>query len=156
MHYKQIYDRREYEKNVLERVKVKMELIRASNRKSYKRGSKSKDNQINLVITLFVIIFIFIEAHAVTQHPEIHPREQFISKERLTSMDDMNSIWSSHQNPEPTPTKLRDLRLHPHAVRTGDYYMFEEQNDIDDPVLYEEYDFLEKQDRRAREFLLSV
>ncbi|TDG46195.1 hypothetical protein AWZ03_007403 [Drosophila navojoa] len=131
LHYKQIYDRREYEKNVLERVKVKMELIRASNRKSYKRG----------------------KTHAVTQHPEIHPREQFISKEQLASV---NSIWSSQQKAQPTPTKVRDLRLHPHAVRTGDYYMFDEQNDIDDPVLYEEYDFLEKQDRRAREYLLSV
>ncbi|XP_030240836.1 piezo-type mechanosensitive ion channel component [Drosophila navojoa] len=130
LHYKQIYDRREYEKNVLERVKVKMELIRASNRKSYKRG----------------------KTHAVTQHPEIHPREQFISKEQLASV---NSIWSSQQKAQPTPTKVRDLRLHPHAVRTGDYYMFDEQNDIDDPVLYEEYDFLEKQDRRAREYLLS-
>ncbi|KAH8294787.1 hypothetical protein KR018_002866 [Drosophila ironensis] len=37
LHYKQIYDRREYEKNVLESVKAKMERIRASNKKKYKR-----------------------------------------------------------------------------------------------------------------------
>lgn len=37
LHYKQIYDRREYEKNVLERVKVKMERIRETNRKNQQR-----------------------------------------------------------------------------------------------------------------------
>ncbi|KAH8380161.1 hypothetical protein KR009_009293 [Drosophila setifemur] len=37
LHYKQIYDRREYEKNVLESVKAKMERIRATNLKNFKR-----------------------------------------------------------------------------------------------------------------------
>lgn len=36
LHYKQIYDRREYEKNVLESVKAKMERIRASNKNNYR------------------------------------------------------------------------------------------------------------------------
>ncbi|SPP88364.1 Hypothetical predicted protein [Drosophila guanche] len=52
--------------------------------------------------------------------------------------------------------KRRDLRLHPHAVRTGDYYMFEELDDDDDMDEYEEYDFLEKEDLRARQMRLSV
>lgn len=52
--------------------------------------------------------------------------------------------------------KKRDLRLHPHAVRTGDYYMFEKHTETDEPILYEEYDFLEREDRRARELLISV
>jgi len=52
--------------------------------------------------------------------------------------------------------RRRDLRLHPHAVRTGDYYMFEEFNDDDDMEVYEEYDFLEKEDLRARHMRLSV
>ncbi|XP_070141022.1 piezo-type mechanosensitive ion channel component-like [Drosophila kikkawai] len=52
--------------------------------------------------------------------------------------------------------KRRDLRLHPHAVRTGDYYMFEEFGDDDDMDVYEEYDFLEKEDYRARQMRLSI
>ncbi|XP_064541788.1 piezo-type mechanosensitive ion channel component-like isoform X2 [Drosophila montana] len=105
-----------------------MELIRASNRENYKK------------------------ANATRQHSEID------SSEHISSQDDNISV--SLQNPIKTvksksislthasPPKRRDLRLHPHAVRTGDYYMFEEYNDIDEPNLYEEYDFLEKEDTR--------
>ncbi|KQS44472.1 uncharacterized protein Dere_GG26191, partial [Drosophila erecta] len=49
----------------------------------------------------------------------------------------------------------RDLSLHPHAVRTGDYYMFNELDDDDDLDVYEEYDFLEKEDLRARQMRQS-
>jgi len=52
--------------------------------------------------------------------------------------------------------RRRDLSLHPHAVRTGDYYMFNELDDDDDLDVYEEYDFLEKEDVRARQMRQSV
>lgn len=55
-----------------------------------------------------------------------------------------------------SPLKRRDLRLHPHAVRSGDYYMFDDQDDGDEPILNEEYDFLDKEDMRTRQMLLSV
>ncbi|KMY86979.1 uncharacterized protein Dsimw501_GD29628 [Drosophila simulans] len=52
--------------------------------------------------------------------------------------------------------RRRDLSLHPHAVRTGDYYMFNELDDDDDLDVYEEYDFLEKEDIRARQMRQSL
>lgn len=44
------------------------------------------------------------------------------------------------------PQRKRDLRLHQHAVLTGDYYMFNSLEDREEPILYEEYDFLERHD----------
>lgn len=44
------------------------------------------------------------------------------------------------------PQRKRDLRLHQHAVLTGDYYMFNSLDDHEEPILYEEYDFLERHD----------
>lgn len=52
LHYKQIYDRREYEKNVLESVKAKMERIRASNKNNYRRKS-------NLNFKMIYFYFIY-------------------------------------------------------------------------------------------------
>ncbi|KRK05152.1 uncharacterized protein Dyak_GE28071 [Drosophila yakuba] len=49
----------------------------------------------------------------------------------------------------------RNLSLHPHAVRTGDYYMFNEFDDEDHLDVYEEYDFLEIEDLRARQMRQS-
>ncbi|XP_041451232.1 piezo-type mechanosensitive ion channel component isoform X3 [Drosophila obscura] len=140
LHYKQIYDRREYEKNVLESVKAKMERIRASNRKNFTKMSA-------------------LDAQRLSPRASMHV--QYSAEVRSTSQEytartakPNTQVTDMYFTRSPQP-KRRDLRLHPHAVRTGDYYMFEELNDDDDMDEYEEYDFLEKEDLRARQMRLS-
>ncbi|XP_032289056.2 piezo-type mechanosensitive ion channel component [Drosophila virilis] len=105
-----------------------MELIRASNRENYKK------------------------ANATRQHSEFDSSEHISSQDENISISSQKPIKTMKSKSisltHPSPPKRRDLRLHPHAVRTGDYYMFEEYNDIDEPILYEEHDFLEKEDTR--------
>jgi len=66
-----------------------------------------------------------------------------------TTLRNLNLVRSS-------PLKRRDMRLHPHVVRSGDYYMFEDQDDGDEPNMNEEYDFLEKEEMLTRQILISV
>lgn len=54
------------------------------------------------------------------------------------------------------PQKRRDLRLHPHAIRTGDYYMFDSPEDREEPVMNEEYDFLERHEIITRQMAKKV
>ncbi|XP_033241797.1 piezo-type mechanosensitive ion channel component isoform X2 [Drosophila pseudoobscura] len=139
LHYKQIYDRREYEKNVLESVKAKMERIRASNRKNFTKISSLDAHNFSPRTSMHVQYSA--EVRSVLQDYTAKPAKP------NTHVTDMYFTRS----PQP---KRRDLRLHPHAVRTGDYYMFEEFDDDDDMDVYEEYDFLEKEDLRARQMRL--
>ncbi|XP_034138402.1 piezo-type mechanosensitive ion channel component [Drosophila guanche] len=140
LHYKQIYDRREYEKNVLESVKAKMERIRASNRKNYTKMSALDDQQISARPSLHVQYGAEVRS----------PSEEYTAKPAKPKSHVTDMYFTRSLQP-----KRRDLRLHPHAVRTGDYYMFEELDDDDDMDEYEEYDFLEKEDLRARQMRLS-
>ncbi|XP_037730493.1 piezo-type mechanosensitive ion channel component isoform X4 [Drosophila subpulchrella] len=144
LHYKQIYDRREYEKNVLESVKDKMERIRANNQKNIKQ-----------VIELD-------SYHQETPLSSIHVHYKADEEKRFKDLSSASinqakllQLKNTYLTRTPEPRR-RDLRLHPHAVRTGDYYMFEEFNDDDDMDVYEEYDFLEKEDLRARQMRLSL
>ncbi|XP_043071722.1 piezo-type mechanosensitive ion channel component [Drosophila grimshawi] len=124
LHYKQIYDRRESEKSVLAGVKAKMERIRIANRNNYKK-----------------------------EH-EVTPSSPTSSPTSSRSEDSLHSKSSKLKNinlTRATPSKKRNLKLHPHAVRSGDYYMFVEQEEVEDQLLEDEYDFLEKEDELTRQ-----
>lgn len=70
--------------------------------------------------------------------PTEHERSVHIKKEKAQ--------FSSLNWGQSAPQRKRDLRLHQHAVLTGDYYMFNSLEDREEPILYEEYDFLERHD----------
>ncbi|XP_034113348.1 piezo-type mechanosensitive ion channel component [Drosophila albomicans] len=130
LHYKQIYDRREYEKKVLEKVKAKMEQIRANNVKNFIKIRARK-----------------AQSSATTQE-EIEPKNEKTQTPGLLAQFRFSNIRTA-------APKRRDLRLHPHAVRSGDYYMFDDQEDADEPIVNEEYDFLEKEEMHNRQMLAA-
>ncbi|KAH8320327.1 hypothetical protein KR074_002805, partial [Drosophila pseudoananassae] len=145
LHYKQIYDRREYEKNVLESVKAKMERIRASNKNNYRHHALNYQPEVS-----------YKDSVPVQYNEEEPPKIKKMNTRFLITVNDKRSQFRNTYFTRSPQPKRRDLRLHPHAVRTGDYYMFEVLDDDDDMDVYEEYDFLEKEDLRARQTRLSL
>ncbi|XP_030079263.1 piezo-type mechanosensitive ion channel component isoform X4 [Drosophila hydei] len=96
---KQIAHRHDHEKQVLHKIKRKMERIRA------------------------------------TQQKMLRPLD------KQTHFDD-------HGYPLPAPTvrRRKEIKLHPHATRAGDYYMFEEMDDkFELDLIHDEIDFLEEE-----------
>ncbi|XP_030385687.1 piezo-type mechanosensitive ion channel component isoform X1 [Scaptodrosophila lebanonensis] len=149
LHYKQIYDRREHDKNVLHNLKAKMERIRAVSRKNYKK--------VNLSGTRTPI---YAESAPSLQTVE-SAHVQYTGVVKVVHTDDIVSVASSYGTSRATDvgpllSRRRDLRLHPHVVRTGDYYMFDEVDDADDMDEYQEYDFLERQEIRERQIRLKA
>lgn len=67
-----------------------------------------------------------------------------------------NATFRNLNLAQSAPQKKRDLRLHPHAIRTGDYYMFDSPEDREEPIMNEEYDFLERHDIRTRQMAKRV
>nr|XP_017023913.1 piezo-type mechanosensitive ion channel component isoform X2 [Drosophila kikkawai] len=96
---KQIAHRHDHEKQVLHKIKRKMERIRA------------------------------------TQQKMLRPL-------------DKQTHFDEHGYPLPAPTvrRRKEIKLHPHATRAGDYYMFEEMDDkFELDLIHDEIDFLEEE-----------
>ncbi|XP_070133367.1 piezo-type mechanosensitive ion channel component isoform X5 [Drosophila bipectinata] len=96
---KQITHRHDHEKQVLHKIKRKMERIRA------------------------------------TQQKMLRPL-------------DKQTHFDEHGYPLPAPTvrRRKEIKLHPHATRAGDYYMFEEMDDkFELDLIHDEIDFLEEE-----------
>ncbi|XP_032592573.1 piezo-type mechanosensitive ion channel component isoform X2 [Drosophila grimshawi] len=96
---KQIAHRHDHEKQVLHKIKRKMERIRA------------------------------------TQQKMLRPL-------------DKQTHFDEHGYPFPAPTvrRRKETKLHPHATRAGDYYMFEEMDDkFELDLIHDEIDFLEEE-----------
>ncbi|XP_034101592.1 piezo-type mechanosensitive ion channel component isoform X7 [Drosophila albomicans] len=92
---KQIAHRHDHEKQVLHKIKRKMERIRA------------------------------------TQQKMLRPLD------KQTHFDEL---------PAPTVRRRKDIKLHPHATRAGDYYMFEEMDDkFELDLIHDEIDFMEEE-----------
>ncbi|KAH8376905.1 hypothetical protein KR093_002071 [Drosophila rubida] len=92
---KQIAHRHDHEKQVLHKIKRKMERIRA------------------------------------TQQKMLRPLD------KQTHFDEL---------PAPTLRRRKDIKLHPHATRAGDYYMFEEMDDkFELDLIHDEIDFMEEE-----------
>ncbi|XP_043655124.1 piezo-type mechanosensitive ion channel component [Drosophila teissieri] len=143
LHYKQIYDRRKNEKNVLDSVKMKMEQIRTTNRRHHKQMTG-------------------LDFHPLHQPPRnsihVHGREKENTVLKTLDNEFLPTIKQAERDTyfsRSLKPRHRNLSLHPHAVRTGDYYMFNEFDDEDDLDVYEEYDFLEIEDLRARQIRQS-
>ncbi|XP_046867014.1 piezo-type mechanosensitive ion channel component isoform X3 [Drosophila willistoni] len=96
---KQIAHRHDHEKQVLHKIKRKMERIRA------------------------------------TQQKMLRPL-------------DKQTHFDEHGYPLPAPAvrRRKEIKLHPHATRAGDYYMFEEMDDkFELDMIHDEIDFLEEE-----------
>ncbi|XP_037712154.1 piezo-type mechanosensitive ion channel component isoform X13 [Drosophila subpulchrella] len=99
LRHKQIAHRHDHEKQVLHKIKRKMERIRA------------------------------------TQQKMLRPL-------------DKQTHFDEHGYPLPAPTvrRRKEIKLHPHATRAGDYYMFEEMDDkFELDLIHDEIDFLEEE-----------
>ncbi|XP_043641384.1 piezo-type mechanosensitive ion channel component isoform X6 [Drosophila teissieri] len=99
LRHKQISHRHDHEKQVLHKIKRKMERIRA------------------------------------TQQKMLRPL-------------DKQTHFDEHGYPLPAPTvrRRKEIKLHPHATRAGDYYMFEEMDDkFELDLIHDEIDFLEEE-----------
>ncbi|KPU74870.1 uncharacterized protein Dana_GF27265 [Drosophila ananassae] len=120
-----------------------MERIRASNKNNYRHHDLSYQPQSSQN-----------DSVQVQYHEESPKIRKNNTRFLITVTDKRSQFRNTYFTRSPQP-KRRDLRLHPHAVRTGDYFMFEELDDDDDMDVYEEYDFLEKEDLRARQIRLS-
>ncbi|XP_044316386.1 piezo-type mechanosensitive ion channel component isoform X11 [Drosophila rhopaloa] len=99
LRHKQIAHRHDHEKQVLHKIKRKMERIRA------------------------------------TQQKMLRPL-------------DKQTHFDEHGYPLPAPTvrRRKEIKLHPHATRAGDYYMFEEMDDkFELDLIHDEIDYLEEE-----------
>ncbi|XP_030384816.1 piezo-type mechanosensitive ion channel component isoform X1 [Scaptodrosophila lebanonensis] len=106
---KQIAHRHDHEKQVLHKIKRKMERIRA------------------------------------TQQKLLRPL-------------DKQTHFDEHGYPLPAPTvrRRKEIKLHPHATRAGDYYMFEEMDDkFELDLIHDEIDFLEEENLTESEMKMQ-
>lgn len=103
--------------------------------------------RINIMFSL--VIFSFLGMSRINSSNK--SSHNLVDKDTHTHLTFRNFNFA-----QSAPQKKRDLRLHPHAIRTGDYYMFESPEDREEPILNEEYDFLERHDIMTRQMAKRV
>ncbi|XP_033236589.1 piezo-type mechanosensitive ion channel component isoform X8 [Drosophila pseudoobscura] len=71
---------------------------------------------------------------------------------------DKQTHFDEHGYPLPAPTvrRRKEIKLHPHATRAGDYYMFEEMDDkFELDLIHDEIDFLEEENMTESEMKMQ-